>query len=75
MYGEETDIQTGEKSPVTLNKSDVVYFVLQDNGFVCVRPSGTEPKIKLYISVSDKDEATASARIEQIEAEMKKMFD
>lgn len=75
LYGEETDIQTGEKSPVTLNKSDVVYFVLQDNGFVCVRPSGTEPKIKLYISVSDKDEATASARIEQIEAEMKKMFD
>lgn len=75
LYGEETDIQTGEKSPVTLNKSDVVYFVLQDNGFVCVRPSGTEPKIKLYISVSDKDETTASARIEQIEAEMKKMFD
>ena len=71
---EETDIATGEKTPLTLNRSDVVYFVLKDNGFVCVRPSGTEPKIKLYISVSDRDEASALARIEQIEAAMKKLF-
>lgn len=71
---EETDIATGEKTPLALNQSDVVYFVLKDNGFVCVRPSGTEPKIKLYISVSDKDEPSALARIENIETEIKKLF-
>lgn len=72
---EETETATGSKTPLPLNQSDVVYFVLKDNGFVCVRPSGTEPKIKLYISVSDRDEAAALARIGRIETEIKKLFD
>lgn len=71
---EETDIATGEKTSLALNQSDVLYFVLKDNGFVCVRPSGTEPKIKLYISVSDKYEASALERIKKIETAMTKMF-
>jgi phosphoglucomutase len=49
--GEETDCTTGTKTPLTLAKSDVLQFYLEDGSKISVRPSGTEPKIKFYISV------------------------
>lgn len=42
------DIATGEKSEITLPKSNVLVFGLEDNAGVIIRPSGTEPKIKAY---------------------------
>lgn len=42
-----------------LPKSDVLKFLLEDNCSLVVRPSGTEPKLKIYISVSEKDQKTA----------------
>ena len=42
-----------------LPKSDVLKFLLEDNCSLVVRPSGTEPKMKLYISVSAESEAAA----------------
>lgn len=38
---------------ITLPSSDVLYFEMQDGSWFCVRPSGTEPKIKIYYGVSD----------------------
>ncbi len=52
---------TGEETPVTLPKSNVVTLVLGDKGSVIVRPSGTEPKVKLYLTAVDLDQDKAKA--------------
>ncbi|MDD6101771.1 MAG: phospho-sugar mutase [Clostridiales bacterium] len=46
-----TDIATGDVKSTGLRKSNVLYFDLANDAWVCVRPSGTEPKIKFYIGV------------------------
>lgn len=48
-----------------LPKSNVLQYVLEDGSQVTVRPSGTEPKIKYYICVSDKVEITAKEKLNQ----------
>ncbi|MDR0978682.1 MAG: phospho-sugar mutase [Lachnospiraceae bacterium] len=45
------NIETKEVTPITLPKSNVLYFDLSDNAWCCARPSGTEPKIKFYFGV------------------------
>ncbi len=47
-----TDILTGNKTPLHLQKSDVLQFFLADGTKISVRPSGTEPKIKYYFSAN-----------------------
>ena len=46
--GKITDCITGSSKDTGLPASDVLYYVLEDGSWVCIRPSGTEPKIKLY---------------------------
>lgn len=46
-----TDIATGEVKPTGLPNSNVLYYDLTDDAWVCVRPSGTEPKVKFYYGV------------------------
>ena len=45
---EQKDVQSGEVTPIQLPKSNVLEFILGDNGSVIARPSGTEPKVKFY---------------------------
>ena len=45
--------ENGNKKPTGLDKSNVLYFDLEKNAWVCVRPSGTEPKIKFYMGVCE----------------------
>lgn len=45
------DMITGEEGKTGLPKSNVLYYQLENNSWCCVRPSGTEPKIKLYFGV------------------------
>jgi len=52
--GIEKDLQTGTTRAITLPKSDVLQFYTADGSKISVRPSGTEPKIKFYISVHTK---------------------
>ncbi len=63
------DIATGEKTVIDLPKSNVVEFDYNDGSSIIVRPSGTEPKIKLYISAVAKDLAAAEARRAELERE------
>ena len=46
-----TDLATGEVKPTGLPKSNVLYYELSDDAWLCARPSGTEPKIKFYYGV------------------------
>ena len=45
------DMATGEVKPIGLPSSNVLYYDLEDGAWICVRPSGTEPKIKFYFGV------------------------
>lgn len=45
------DTVSGDVKPTGLPKSNVLYYELNDDAWVCVRPSGTEPKVKFYIGV------------------------
>lgn len=49
-----------------LPKADVLKFIFQDDSWLAVRPSGTEPKIKFYFSMKGKDEAEANDRLAQM---------
>ena len=50
-----TDLATGEVKPTGLPSSNVLYYELSDDGWFCVRPSGTEPKVKFYYGLVGKD--------------------
>ena len=58
------NLETGEVTPTGLPNSNVLYYELTDDAWVCVRPSGTEPKVKFYYgvkgtSLADADEKSA----------------
>jgi len=65
------DMETGEKTPTGLPKSNVLYFELPDNAWCCARPSGTEPKIKFYMGVKGNSLEDAQARVEQLTEDLK----
>lgn len=49
------DLKTGKIEPTGLPNSNVLYYDMEDGVWLCVRPSGTEPKIKFYYGVKGKD--------------------
>ena len=57
------DVESGNVEPTGLPASDVLYYELEGGAWVCVRPSGTEPKIKFYYGVkaSSMDEAQSES--------------
>ena len=61
--GSVTDNATGEKTTMELSGSNVLRFEMADGTSVIVRPSGTEPKIKVYILAQGKDAADAQAKV------------
>lgn len=63
---EKYDRISGVRSRIGLPRADVVRYNLGGNGWVVVRPSGTEPKLKLYVGASGKTEKEALARIDRI---------
>lgn len=58
-----TNLATGSEEPITLPKSNVLLFWLEDDSKLVIRPSGTEPKVKIYCGVVDKNEKDISKGI------------
>lgn len=53
LKGERYDVASNTKEKLTLPESDVLYYEVKDGSWFCIRPSGTEPKIKIYYGVTD----------------------
>ena len=67
------DMVTGKESKTGLPKSNVLYYELENNSWCCVRPSGTEPKIKLYFGVKGKCAKCATEELESLKEAMEKL--
>ena len=67
------DMVTGEERTTGLPKSNVLYYELEDNNWCCVRPSGTEPKIKLYMGVKGASKEESNKKLEYLKNAMVKL--
>lgn len=63
----ETDVQTGVESTMSLPKANVLKYWLADGSWVAVRPSGTEPKIKLYVGTNGTTQQIADDKLAAIQ--------
>ena len=64
------NMQTGEITKTGLPKSNVLYYELENDNWCCIRPSGTEPKIKLYMGVKGQTEEEANQKLENLKQAM-----
>ena len=64
--GTVTTLADGAEHPTGLPSSNVLYYDLADDGWVCVRPSGTEPKVKLYYGVKGASMEEAGRKAQQL---------
>lgn len=62
------DLTTGTETAITLPKSNVLSFTLEQGAKVIIRPSGTEPKIKAYYTTTAATEAEAAAKKDELDA-------
>ena len=62
-----TDTVSGEKTAIDLPKSNVISYFLENGSSLIVRPSGTEPKIKLYIGAVGKTASDAEQKLDSLE--------
>ena len=71
-YNESTvkDMITKEITKIDLPKSNVLYYELENDAWCCIRPSGTEPKIKCYVGVKGENEEQANIMLKELEEEI-----
>ncbi len=69
-----TEIATGEKTEIGSPLTNCVYYELENGSFICVRPSGTEPKLKIYFSVKANNRGDAEAALEKMQAAVKNII-
>ena len=68
------DMTDGSKSATGLPTSNVLYYELEDHSWCCVRPSGTEPKIKFYFGVKGTSLSDAEAKLDGLQKAMMALF-
>ena len=69
------NVETGEKTGTGLPKSNVLYYDLSDDAWLCVRPSGTEPKVKFYYGVKGTSVADSDEKSEKMGKDVLAMID
>ena len=67
------ELATGKVTPTGLPKSNVLYYELEGGAWCCVRPSGTEPKVKFYMGVREGSLEAAGNALEGLKAAMAKI--
>ena len=67
------NMETGSISPAGLPKSNVLYFDLEQDGWCCARPSGTEPKIKFYVGVKGNSREDGQKKLETLIQAVRKL--
>ncbi len=70
-----TVLATGAVEEMDIPKCNCVYYELAGGSFVCVRPSGTEPKLKIYYSLKAKDEAAANEKLVEMKAAVAELLE
>ena len=60
------DMETGKVTPTGLPNSNVLYYALEGDNWFCVRPSGTEPKVKYYMGVKGDSFEDAEAKLQKL---------
>ena len=65
-----TDMTSGEVTPTGLPESNVLYYELSNHAWCCVRPSGTEPKIKFYFGVVGTDIKDSEKKLDELRTAM-----
>lgn len=70
-----TDLATGRVTPTGLPASNVLYYEMTDGAWVCVRPSGTEPKVKFYLGVKGTSLADADQKSADLSKAVHAMID
>ena len=68
--GKIVDCKTGKETETNLPKSNVLYYDLEDNAWCCVRPSGTEPKVKFYMGVKGTSIEDAEKKLKEVKESM-----
>ena len=69
------DYVNGTVAPLNIPKCNCVYYELSGGSFVCVRPSGTEPKLKIYYSIKSASEAQAEEDLAELQAAVAEMLE
>lgn len=69
------DMVKGGRETTGLPRSNVLYFEMENDAWCCIRPSGTEPKIKFYIGVKGADEDDAAAKLKALTESVKNLVD
>ena len=70
-----TDLLSGEVTSTGLPSSNVLYYELENNAWCCVRPSGTEPKIKFYFGVKGTSLEDSEEKLEKLRSALMQMFE
>ena len=74
-YDRSLSYTNGVESKLTLPKSFVLKYIFEDGGWFVLRPSGTEPKLKIYIAIKEASEEASKALIEQVKKEVLAIID